>query len=639
MVEEDQDDAEGARSGPSGGYVALAGVGADAHSVGLTVLRTALSREGFDVVFLGVQQDLESILRAAATADAVLISNMDGHAKYYLADLRSARLEACVDGQLWYLGGYPALNGRVADLDGLGFDRVFQGYVSADTVLRYLREDLSRRPLRSAGTAGRASTVELPAVGPLLESNHREEVLQAWGTGASALDIAGNAERLRARTSLADRQREAKVHQEILIQPRTGVSSAEGQAALFSELRKHGADVLSFQIDSLTRNNQYEDIERILKAADDLPPDFSQLNGYPAVNLGMEEMARLSAMFEDTPFQVRHSTRDPRLLAELTFGAGIAAFEGGALSYNLPYFRDYPIVHAIQRWRYVDRLAGRYHADFGITIDREFFGVLTACLVPPCIAAAVNVFEALLAAQCGVKSVTLGYAEQGSRAQDVAAVRALQRLGEDYLARFGFGDVQVSVVWHQFMGAFPRSKEKARMILRGSAESAVLSGAVRLMLKTHAEAVRIPSLEDNRESLALVRDLCRSRRTGAHPGDRVRFEEELIVAEASAIVDSALAATGHDVGQAVVLAVERGWVDVPFSPSRWNAGSALPLRDCQEAVRFVETGELPFPDDIKAFHRDAVAERVRRDRRDVVALLERDLSATARGDFDDWPLA
>ncbi|WP_409471655.1 methylaspartate mutase subunit E [Streptomyces sp. HC307] len=638
MVDEHQDAAEGI-SGPPARRVVLAGVGADAHAVGLTVLQKALSRAGFDVAFLGVQQDLESVLRAAGGADAVLISNMDGHAKYYLSDLPAARSEAFTDGQLWYLGGYPALDERVSDLDGLGFDRVFQGYVSSETVLHHLRSDLACRPMRRAVNSGPAGAIEMPAVGPLMESDRRRDVLQAWRTGAAAHDMVRNAERLRARTSLAERQREAKARAEILIQPRTGVSDPDGQEALFSMLSQHGADVLSFQIDSLTRSNQYEDIERILKSSAERPSGSSQLNGYPAVNLGMGEMARLSALFEDTPFQVRHGTRDPRLLAEITFGAGIAAFEGGALSYNLPYFRDYPVAHAIQRWRYVDRLTGRYHAEFGITIDREFFGVLTACLVPPCIAAAVNVLEALLAAQCGVKSVTLGYAEQGCRAQDVAAVRAFQQLGEDYLERFGFDDVEVNVVWHQFMGAFPRSEEQARKILRGSTESAVLSGAVRLMLKTHAEAVRIPSLEDNVESLSLVRDLCRSPRVSAGPGEQVLFEQEMIMAETRAIVDSALVAAGHDIGQAAVLAVERGWVDVPFSPSRWNAGAALPLRDRREAVRFVDTGGLPFPDDIKAFHRNAVAARLRQDNDDVVALLERDLSSTARGEFDDWPLA
>jgi methylaspartate mutase epsilon subunit len=621
----------------AGERVVLAGIGADAHSVGLAVLKEALSRGGLDVEFLGVQQDLESIVRAAESADAVLISNMDGHAKYYLEGLPAARRESSTERQLWYLGGYPALHQRVADLEDLGFDRIFQGYVSADTVLRHLRHDLALRP-PSQARAVRPDTPVKPTAGPLVESTRRRDVLHAWPTGAAALDLGRNAQRMSTHTGLSDRQREAKARNKILIQPRAGVSSVEGQQALFSALREHGADVLSFQIDSLTRNNQYEDIERILKSADQLPSDSSQLNGYPAVNLGMEAMAHLAAVFTDTPLQVRHSTRDPRLLAELTFGAGITAFEGGPLSYNLPYFRDYPIAHAVQRWRYVDQLVGRYYSQFGLVIDREFFGVLTACLVPPCIAAAVNVFEALLAAQCGVKSVTLGYAEQGCRVQDVAAVRAIQRLGDHYLARFGREDVNVSVVWHQFMGAFPRSEEKARTILRGSAESALLSGAVRLMLKTYAEGIRIPSLDDNRESLIMVRDICRAQPVTMLPLEDVDFEEEMIIAETGAILDRALAAANGNVARGVVLAVERGWVDIPFSPSRWNAGCALPLRDCRQAVRFAQTGSLPFPEHIKAFHRDAVATRLRRDGGDMVALLEHDLSATARGEFDEWPL-
>jgi hypothetical protein len=89
----------------------------------------------------------------------------------------------------------------------------------------------------------------------------------------------------------------------------------------------------------------------------------SPLNGYPAVN---QRPSR-----HGMPLQVRHGTRDPRLLAELTFGAGIAAFEGGELSYNLPYFRDYPIEHSVRRWRYVDQLAGRYQTKYRVQRGRS----------------------------------------------------------------------------------------------------------------------------------------------------------------------------------------------------------------------------------------------------------------------------
>ncbi|NKY33862.1 methylaspartate mutase subunit E [Nocardia speluncae] len=626
--------------------VILAGVGSDAHSVGLNVLRHSLGRAGYDVLFLGVQQEVHHVCEQARHVDAILISNMDGHAGYYLRDLRVAQHDTGTTGRLWYLGGYPSLADDSTVGDGLldlGFDRVFRQYIGVTEVLGTLAQDLSSRRLVSRDPMRRPvySTRTTPSEpDPIWAVDQlRDDVLAHWWSGESARNRAENAHRMRSCVTLAHRQREAADNGTLLIQPRTGVSDHRGQARLFRGMRDGGADVLSFQIDSLTRNNRYSDIELILKNAPDLPSLSSVLNGYPAVNLGLEAIADLASEFNDVPMQVRHSTRDPRLLAELTFGAGVSAFEGGPISYNLPYFRDYPIAEAIDRWRYVDLLAGSYFQEHGVVIDREFFGVLTACLVPPCLAAAANVFEALLAAESGVKSVTLGYAEQGHRTQDLAAVRASARLARHYLAEAGHDDVRVHVVWHQFMGPFPSSESKARQILIGSAVSAAHSDAVRLMLKTSAEGRHIPSLEENRDSLALVRGATSGTRaavTELHDSDRT--EEELIVAETSAILDCALAAGRGSVGQALQIAVSTGWLDIPFSPSRWNAGKVLPLRDCTGAVRLAATGRLPLTSEVQQFHRDAIAARFARDGDNLGELIQQDMQLTAEGRFDDWPI-
>ncbi len=401
-----------------------------------------------------------------------------------------------------------------------------------------------------------------------------------------------------------------------------------------------GADVLSFQIDSLTRNNEYQRVEQILKGR--LDYDLSKaLNGFPAVNSGVASLALLVEQFDDTPFQVRHSTRDPRLLAEITFAAGISAFEGGALSYNLPYYRDYHPAASIQRWRYVDELSAMYHLEHGVTIDREFFGVLTACLVPPVIAIAVNILEALMAAAGGVKAISVGYSEQGNRAQDLAAIAVLRRLTVDYLGALSHPDVYVGVVWHQYMGAFPTDARKAREILVGSAKTAGESDAVRLMLKTWVEAIRVPSESENRGSLQLVREACNAaRRTQIRAVDRVQSaEEELLTIEVRAIVDHALEAADGDPFLAAEIAVARGWIDVPFSPSRWNAGQVLPMRDVGRAVRMANIGLLPFPADVRDEHRRLCVTRTTAERCSVEELIERDIGNIIRGDFDVWPLA
>lgn len=628
--------------------VLLAGVGGDAHFVGLTVLRRGLARAGYQVIFLGTQNSVDDICAAAGTADAALISNMDGHARYYLADLALAQREYAVADRLWYLGGHPALDSAPETTDALvklGFDRVFHNYVDLRVVLDQLTADLADRTPRGLAVAPNADAE--PPVNPegpaFLHPGVRlvrGEVLESWHTGAAARDLAGNAARLSETANLALAQQAAEAAGTILVQPRAGVSDCTKQHHLFAALADAGADVLSLQIDSLTRNNRYDEVERILKEALPDPNAASLLNGFPGVNHGVAAMAALTTAFPHIPFQVRHSTRDPRLLAELTFAAGISAFEGGGLTYNLPYYRDYSPRHSVQRWRYVDELAGLYWSEHRIVIDREFFGVLTACLVPPCLAIVVNVFEALLAAQAGVKSVTLGYAEQGHRAQDLAAVRATRSVADHYLAAYGFDDVAVHVVWHQYMGAFPAQPEKAKQLLVGSAVSAARSGAVRLMLKTLAEALRIPDLEDNASSLRLVRETCsRERRlSAAELSDADRAEEELLVAEARAILDRALTDSDGDVVEAAAAAVEHGWLDVPFSPSQWNAGKVLPVRDTTGAVRLATRGDLPFPRDVVAFHEQAVKARIARDGDRLEELIEHDIVLIARGEFDDWPL-
>lgn len=628
--------------------VLLAGVGGDSHSVGLIILRRALEQHGYLVDFLSTQNTPEEVCKRAGGVDAVLISNMDGHASYYLEDLPALRAEYGVAGIPWYLGGNPSLTGDAAaaeELRTLGFRRVFHSYVDPATVLAMLDADLEVDAAalelgRVAGAAGRARAVPEPP--PALERapfrRQRDEVLMQWHTGASAGDLQANASAFTGRLALADLQAAAEREGRTLIHPRTGVADAEEQLELFRVLGGAGADVLSFQIDSLTRNNAHDRVEALFKERDTDPAAFHGLNGFPLVNHGVDIGRRITSEFPAIPFQVRHSTRDPRLLAEITYACGIAAYEGGALTYNLPYYRDYSPRHSVVRWQYVDRLTGLYHERFGVTVDREFFGVLTAALVPACLAVAVDVLEALLAAEQGVKSVSLGYAEQGHRSQDIAAIRALRRVGRRYLDDFGHEDVAVHTVFHQYMAAFPDDADKARQLVRGSAATAGLSEATRLMLKTAVESTQIPSAADNADAVRLVRATLNEYRGRPLPA-AVAEEEELIVAEASAILDAVLRLDFPDLGDKVARAIELGLVDIPFSPNLWNADRSISVRDLTGAVRFGAVGSVPLPEPIRRFHADAVAKRLEHDRLDLFAAVEQDVLRTARGDFDRWPLA
>lgn len=563
--------------------LAVGGLGADSHSVGLFVLKQALSAAKFEIHDLGIQNDFERFAATATHCDAVLVSNMDGHAGHYLRDI-----EKLPGSCLWYLGGHPTIDGNTKALEGLGFTRVYADFVEADEVVAALRQDLANRALKPRGL------VSLPRrrSEPLLQG--RDAVLGQWPTGEAARDVEENAAVLADRPSLAELHGTAS---RPLLHPRSGVRSRGDQERLFSELHAAGADVLSFQVDSLTRDGRYAEVERAMT-------DRGDLNGFPVVNHGVEALRRLSAECP-VPLQTRHSARDPRLLAELSYAGGVTAFEGGAICYNIPYYAELPLSVSIDRWRYVDRLTGRY-AELGVVLDREFFGTLTATLIPPCVAITTNLLEGMLAVEAGVRSVSLAYAEQGCRAQDIAAVRVMGALGRELLG--AGGQVRVATVFHQYMGAFPRHPDDAEELIRRSAQTAALADADRIVVKTACEAVRIPVVGDNAQALALAA-------WGVEHADHSAYvldsaEAARIEASVRALLQAVLSLSPGDLGACVEQAFARGYLDVPFSPSRFNAGRMVSARDLTGAVRILDPGDMPLPADITAFETERLNERL-----------------------------
>ena len=66
-----------------------------------------------------------------------------------------------------------------------------------------------------------------------------------------------------------------------------------------------------------------------------------------------------------------------------------------------------------------------------------------------------------------------------------------------------------------------------------------------------------------------------------------------------------------------VAAFEAGVLDIPFAPSRYNAGKVMPARDNMGAVRLLEIGNLPFTPDLIDFHRQKLEERAKQEKRTV----------------------
>jgi methylaspartate mutase epsilon subunit len=632
--------------------ILLGGVGGDSHSVGLNIIRQALIAHHYRVNYLGTQNKLEEFFLRASVNNVVMISCLDGHARYYLREFPELMKKYRPSKTLWYLGGNLEIGGGHGSAQyfrEMGFEQVFVKFVDITTVLMTLKKDLEGAEPKAAGKwlfdqipvdeyRLSAPVQDSPMELPWLE-RARNEVLESWKTGHEAKRLEENAAFLRRQKSFF--RLHNLVHTgrlPILIQPRSGVPTIEEQIKYFKAFQRGGANVLSYQIDSFTRNNNYQGAEDAIR--DSIQSRVNTLNGFPAINHGVRGLRRVMAEVQ-TPLQVRHSTRDPRLLAEISYAGGVTGFEGGAICYCVPYYKDYPLDKSIRKWQYVDRLTGLYYARYGIILDREFFGVLTATLIPPSIAISVNIIEGILAVQQGVKSISLGYAEQGNRVQDIAAIRTMDQMARQALSQLGYKNVQVNTVFNQYMSAFPESVLRAEQLIMHSAVTAKLSAATRVITKTPAEAIKIPTLEDNLLGLFLVRRGVDGAALIPNLAE-VEAECEIIRRETWSILDSVFQCGKGNLAAGVVEGFRQGYLDIPFAPSIYNRGEVITARDQTGAVRFLSPGRLQFNREIREFHRMKMSDRRRAegmiDSRQDYLLVEKDVLRIPRCHYERWPL-
>lgn len=440
-------------------------------------------------------------------------------------------------------------------------------------------------------------------------ADERHEVLAAWVTGQDVdLEEAIAYHRaMPSKLNFAHTLTKAKQAGRTLAQPRAGVAELGAHIELLQYLQNEGeADLLPTTIDSYTRQNRYEEAERGLEES--VREGRSLLNGFPAVNHGVDN-CRLLVESLSIPVQVRHGTPDARLLAEITLAAGFTAFEGGGISYNIPYAKRVPLEKSIRDWQYVDRLTG-YYQEQGITINREPFGPLTGTLVAPCISHSVAVIEAVLAAKQGVKSITLGYGQCGNINQDVAALQSLPLLAEEYLRAEGLEDVEITTVFHQWMGGFPNDEARAFGVIALGGVAAALGKATKVIVKTTHEALGIPTKEANAQGIRATKQVLRMLQDQVYPENPVLAQErEIIMQETRLILDRTLELGDGDWALGAVRAFAAGVIDVPFAPSSFNAGRTMPARDNEGAVRFLSWGNLPFNKEIQDFHRAKLEER------------------------------
>ena len=121
--------------------VILSKVGLDGHDRGVKVVASMLRSAGMEVVYLGMFQTPESIVKAAIDedADVIGVSYLSGEHLVFTPLIVEAMKKQGVDDLLFVAGGsFPPED--IPVMKSMGIDEVFRGGSLTDDFVRYIRE-------------------------------------------------------------------------------------------------------------------------------------------------------------------------------------------------------------------------------------------------------------------------------------------------------------------------------------------------------------------------------------------------------------------------------------------------------------------------------------------------------------------
>jgi methylaspartate mutase epsilon subunit len=208
----------------------------------------------------------------------------------------------------------------------------------------------------------------------------------------------------------------------------------------------------------------------------------------------------------------------------------------------------------------------------------------------------------LLSFEEGVKSFSISFSQTGSVLQDIVTANVLRKKANEYAKKFGFEDVSIHLVYHQWMGAFPYDKNQSDTLINIASFIASMIKADKIITKTRDEAFGIPTKEAN--ALAVGNTKYSFKILNGMP----KFSDEEEEENLSLMVDSIFEAIFNDkadtLWRQVFNSIKNGIVDVPFSPHVINANEVITLRDSEQNIRLYNKGKLPISQKCFKFERD-----------------------------------
>lgn len=527
----------------------------DSHTWNLVTLQLLIEEMGHQVTNLGSCVPVEVLIDACRRdrPECVVISTVNGHGivdgpavvRAVRADPELADLEVVIGGKLTIYGG--GFEHACVELLAAGFNRVFDVRADgAEAAIAELREYLGSL---APASPGRNGIRKLPA-----------------------------SEQSQFTRFIADQRRRGR----LVLQPRMGFSSVQKMRAGLRAVRASGTPAIgTLTLDSYTRQNLHAQAAMAVESG-------RELNGYPLVTMGADRTAQMLAGVVDSrfPVQVRHGSPRPKRIFEAMIEAGLDASEGGPVSYCLPYSRT-PLRESVVAWSSATVFLAEQR-NSGIFCHLESFGgCMLGQLCPPGLLVALSVLEGLFFMEHGIASASLSYAQQTNHEQDEEALTALRSLAAEYLP-----DLEWHIVLYTYMGVYPASAAAAERLLADSVRLAVSTGTERLIVKTVAEAHRLPTIAENVAALRLAHNVAiEPSPTQARIGADTDSE---IYQQAKTLIDAVLELAPR-VSSALPRAFELGLLDVPFCIHPDNHHETECVIDADGRLQWWNTGKLPLP--------------------------------------------
>jgi len=441
-----------------------------------------------------------------------------------------------------------------------------------------------------------------------------KEVLAQWPTGQEVnLDEAVEYSR-----NLPDSKNFMKVtlkqRQEgrTTVWPRAGTPILEDEIELVKTLARAGIKHIPVTIDSYTRNYQFAKAQAALEES--IRTGKPLLNGYPIVVHGVKNTRRVTESV-DAAFSPRGAGK---LAMEIALASGMTAAGKSAFLEFGSYEKKRTLEDCIEHTQYTNRLAG-YYTERGAIITTDLHGFVPSCVFPLSVNIACIILDALMAAEQGVKSVIPQMHYNGHLAQDLAWMQVTPVLMQEYLHRFGYKDVVIPGLLCNQTPLFPvpQTLGGSFAYLGYSAMTAALGKADAMFVRTIDEGAGVPTLEAHAMSYEAANWFFNVVRTQKIEFEIKGLEEEKKITEIEvrSILEKVIELGESDIVVGSLKAVEAGVIDSPFSPNIHVRDQVLGIKDVTGACRYLNFGNLPFPDEVKEFHHEKIAERERIEKR------------------------